>query len=682
MIERIKTWWQAEATRHFLWVPACFGAGIAGYYAAPIEPPLWLLPMLAALAVTACAMLRRSFLPPLLAIALVLSGGAYANIRAQAHHPVMLHEALEPRETMGVVRDIERTEHGVRLLLDQVMVADLPAEQTPKQVRLSVRFKKDAAFELPHIGDAIAMRAGLMPAMGPALPGGFDFARFFYLRDIGAIGYGLPPWQILGANEPPDIATRFWTWRSRMTDSIVRELGPEVGGIAAGFITGDARAITDADFVAMRASNLYHIIAISGEHMVVISGVIFVALRLLLLLVPGGFGQRPEGKSAVAAITLALVSVYLFVTGLPMSAVRAYVMIALVLFAVIVRRQVDALRSLAITAFVMLLYDPTSLLDPGFQLSFAATLALIALIDFRLVHRLPEGTGRLRRVLHAFGTMILVSVVAEAATVPLVVSMFNNVSPYGVFANSIATPLVSFYLMPLVALFFILLPLGLQSIALTLMKYGILGLLGIGRWVAGFWHAQVFAPALPDWGLALFVIGLLWICLWRTRVRRWGLVPAIIGAASVFTTSAPDMLIGGTLKQIAFRGADGLVLARGRPTSMMNELWANGTGYVALPQADAPDWRCDKLGCVAEVKGQNVAFPTDMAAMIEDCARSQTVVTLQAGMGCDGARVIGPKQLKDSNVAAFWMSGKNGLRFETSADWQGVRPWSVRVEEE
>src|SRR6202012_3608855 len=121
----------------------------------------------------------------------------------------------------------------------------------------------------------------------------------------------------------------------------------------------------------------------------------------------------------------------------------------------------------------------------------------------------------------------------------------------------------------------------------------------------------------PGWGLALFTLGLAWTCLWRTRVRRHGLnglpgggagllainSPGVVGGgASLLTINPPDMLVGGSLKQIAFRSDDGYVLARGRPTSMLPELWANGLGYKVMEQADEPAWRCDGLGCMANVE--------------------------------------------------------------------------------
>jgi competence protein ComEC len=326
-----------------------------------------------------------------------------------------------------------------------------------------------------------------------------------------------------------------------------------------------------------------------------------------------------------------------------------------------------------------LLVDPPSLLDPGFQLSFAATLALVALVEKRFMAALPMlERGRFRSGVHHLVTLLLASVVAEAATTPLVISMFNNLSLYGVFANAVATPLVSLFLMPTVALFFILLPLGLHGFALGLLNYGIKALLALAHWVAGLPYAQWFVPSLPSYGVALFVLGLLWLCLWQTRARRYGLVAMVLGVASVFTVTLPDVLVSGSLKQVAFKTADGYVLARGRPSALLPELWANGLGYKELPPAEAPQWRCDALGCVALVKGLKIAFPNDTTALLEDCGQANVIVSTAKHQGCAGnVRLLNPAESAQGNVMALWLSTGGITRVETSEDWQGKRPWSV-----
>ena len=675
--QRIETWWHTESTRHFLWLPVAFGAGIGMYYGLPGEPPSFLFPLLAALSLVAAILFWKKAKWPLLALVLMMVGAAWVNLLTLQKSGVILSEPLTPRPVIGVVDAIERTEHGVRFTLSHVTVSDVPAEYTPSRVRLSIRLKKDDQTPLPNIGDGIHLMAGLMPPMGPALPHGFDFAQFFYNRNIGAIGYGMPPWQIIAPDPSPGLWNQFRTWRVKVTEDIIATLGKGTGGVAAGLITGDARAITEDDFEALRASNLYHIIAISGEHMVVIAGVIFISLRMLALLVlPKRVSLQPQVKSIAAGITLLLITAYLFVTGTPISAVRAYVMIVLVLLAILFRRQVDPMRSLSIAALIMLVIAPSDLLEPGFQLSFAATLAIVALVESRVLRINPhEKQNRLIRPIHLLVTMLLISVVAEIATAPIAISHFNNVSLYGVFANMLATPLMSFFLMPTVALFFILLPFGLHHVALSIMKFGIDGLLGLSRWVADFPYAQQFVPAIPSYGIALFAFGLLWVCLWQSKTRCYGAVAMVLGVMTIFLNPLPDLLVGGAGKQIAIRTKDGFRLAHGRANSMIPELWANGLGYAQFEKAEEPSWRCDTMGCIARVNEKLIAFPSDGLALREDCHRAQVIITKVNGATCEtGAKVMDGGALAHANVVALWLG--NETRVGTSADWQGKRPWS------
>lgn len=669
-MSRIKQFSGDQTGRGFLWLVALFALGIAIYYASPVEPVLWQL-------LAACVGLGLlTFMPSgryRLRWALVLLpmlGATWACAYTAMHQPTMLRSELTPRPVTGVVRDIERVEKGVRITLDAVTIRGI--EHPPERVRLSVRLKPGSTLALPRIGDRIDVLAGLLPPMGSALPGGFDFARYFYFRDIGAVGYGLPPWKII----EPAAQSGFAQWRFNLTERIIHALGPARGPIAAGLITGEDRAITDSDFDALRASNLYHIIAISGGHMVVIAGVIFVGLRLLFLALP--FGQRPQAKSIAAAITLVMITVYLFVTGLPISAVRAYVMIALVLVAVMLRRDANAMRSLFLAALIMLVLDPSDLLEPGFQLSFMATLAIVAFAEVFWFS--GREVSRVRRALQLLLGMVLISLVAETAVSLLVARSFNNFASYGVLANAVATPLVSFLLMPAVALFFVLLPFGLEGAALWILDHGITALMAIAREVSSWPSAQMFVPSPPDWGLALGILGLMFLCLVRGRIRWLGLAGLAVGWLSVFTVTPPDLLVGTNIKQIALRTENGYALLRGRPDSLVPELWANGLGYKTLPvlKPNASNaWRCDRLGCIARMHGQFISFPHSPDAAMQDCGQAKLMLTTLHGVRCDGW-VLGPRTLARSGVQAFWWEKNGYVRHESSADWQGQRPWSVR----
>ena len=155
----------------------------------------------------------------------------------------------------------------------------------------------------------------------------------------------------------------------------------------------------------------------------------------------------------------------------------------------------------------------------------------------------------------------------------------------------------------------------------------------------------------------------------------------VMGVGSILTVNSPDVLVGGGLKQIAFRAESGYVLARGRPSSMVPELWANGLGQKQLAKAQAPEWLCEDKNCVANARGVSIAFPKDPAAFAAQCGHASILFTRTEDGECAPTALITSAQLSGSSVTALWLDG-GMMRRETSADWQGARPWSVRALDE
>ena len=118
-------------------------------------------------------------------------------------------------------------------------------------------------------------------------------------------------------------------------------------------------------------------LSISGYHMAVVAGVVFFVLRALLALIPGLADRAPVKKwSAFAA--LLVTAFYLVLSGAEVATQRSFIMIAIVLIGVMLDRPILTLRTVTIAALVVLLFAPEAVVHPSFQMSFAATLALIA----------------------------------------------------------------------------------------------------------------------------------------------------------------------------------------------------------------------------------------------------------------------------------------------------------------
>src|ERR1700716_4519360 len=205
-----------------------------------------------------------------------------------------------------------------------------------------------------------------------------------YFAGIGASGF------VTGAIktvEPPmsgGLSLRYAAVMQGLRDAIdarIRTtLDGDKRGIATALLTGRRDAISAPVNDAMFISGLGHVLSISGYHMAVVAGVVFFAVRALLALIPGLTVSFPIKKWAAAAALFAA-TFYLLLSGAEVATQRSFLMTAVVLIAVMVDRRAVTFRTLAVAALIVLALGPEALVYPGFQMSFAAALGLVALVQ-------------------------------------------------------------------------------------------------------------------------------------------------------------------------------------------------------------------------------------------------------------------------------------------------------------
>ena len=335
-----------------------------------------------------------------------------------------------------------------------VTIEKLPLQRKKRQCAVTGRDL--AAGYDPNLvtGQAVSLHAGLFPPPEPAFPGGFDFSRYFFFRETGAVGYGIGQMQVKSLKDSGASGFDIWfaEFRHRLTESIRSYFHEPAGAVAAAFITGEEcapypTAVNDD----MRVAGLYHLLAVSGMNLSVVAGLAFFSLRFLLAAIPP-MALRYNIKKWAALLALIASYIYLRVSGTPVSAERAFFMVSLVFIAILLDRDPTSMRSVAIAAFCILLYEPEAVLTASLQLSFSATAALIASYEWG-VQRFAKSTAgfrlKPRRALFCRRASPP-PLVAWLATEPFIIYHFNQFSSYSLIANTIAEPLVSFILMPLV----------------------------------------------------------------------------------------------------------------------------------------------------------------------------------------------------------------------------------------
>jgi competence protein ComEC len=683
----------AERDRWILWLPVLVGAGIASYFALSSEPPPWLGTMLLAACAAAATLTVRlcGERHPLLPIAMmfllcVAAGFAVAQAQSLVVGTRMLNKTLGPVMLQARVVNTERFPDGQRLTIDHLSVAGLPKSETPTRARLRLRGSQPTI----RPGEEIRLRATLMPPPAPAMPGGYDFQRQAYFEGLGAVGYSVGRASIVAAaNAQPadDKDARLWFARLRFAvgERVRTHLEGATAAVTTALLTGEQRAIPVVTMEAIRDSGLAHLLSISGLHIGLVAGIVFVVARSTLALVPWLALRYPIKKWAAVASVLAA-GAYTLLADAPVPSQRSFLMVAVVLLAVLVDRQGISMRLVAFAALVILLTQPHAMLGPSFQMSFAAVVALIAAYEIVQDRRRAPQTppSPLRMLLLYVGGGILSTLVASLATTPFAVYHFNRFQLWGIAANMIAVPVTGFWIMPWAMIAMLLMPFGWEGIGLQPMGWGVDVVIAVAREVAAWPAAVMLLPPLPTPALALIALGGAWLCLWRRRWRLLGLPAIAAGTLFLLAARPPDLLIGADGKLLAVRGTDGGLFfsskSAGRST---REAWlrrsaaSEAQGYWPRRGSSADGLlQCDELGCVYRLNGHTVAISRFADALQDDCRLADIVISLVPLRGaCRSARaVVDRGDLAGRGAHVLWID-RDRVRVESTDGSRGHRPW-------
>lgn len=679
---------EAERERWALWLPVGLGAGIGIYFALQREPSVAIgLAGGAAGLVAAMASftVARPFIRATLAvIAALLIGFGLAKWRTETvSAPVVAHR-IGPSQIVARVEWVQLHGKGVRVLLQPSSISRLAPARSPRRVRLYIR----SGGERLRPDETVKLEAVLLPPPPPAEPGDYDFGRAAFFQGIGAVGYAYGSPKIVAPAPRPGFFARGLIpvehLRWRISKRIHDVLPGSTGAIAAALIAGDRGGISDSDEQALRDAGLAHVLAIAGLHMALVGLGLFWAVRALLALVPAIALTQPIKKWAAAA-ALAGAAFYLVISGAATPATRAFVMLAMMLTAIIFDRPALSMRSLAFAAAIILFMRPESLIEPGFQMSFAAVGSLIAVAEWERMRASERSVSSglvpqpVRRYLRGIA---VTSFVGSIATMPYAAFHFDRATHYAVLGNLLAMPIMGFLTMPAAAIAIMLMPLHLDVLPLRLMGLGIEAMLAVGRWVSHLPGSVSNVAAWPVSALIFISIGGLWIVIWRRPWRWLGLTAVAAGALLILAVKPSDVLVARDGETAAVRAADGRLYFVRAPTDEYSASeWLKRDGDTrSISQALAglaQNVRCDTYACVAMVRGTRISFVRRRDALAEDCARADIVVSaVPLRHACHGPqRTIDRFDVSRQGAHAVWLG--DSTRVETVSRIRGDRPWSL-----
>jgi competence protein ComEC len=350
-----------------------------------------------------------------LAAGLFLAGWWWGSVRLDALDSSVLRAHVGETEPATVVVTGPARSNGFELRVPARLLR-FGALAVGEQVLLELPVGRS-----PPQGAILALDARLKRPRPPAH--GFDEATWLRRHGVHVV-VAASSWQVVGRRGGiGGYADRVRAW---LAESLAPGLTGERRAVLEGIVLGEDEGLSPGLRDAFRASGLYHLLAVSGQN------VVFVAVGVLGLAWVIGLPRWLGELGALAGIAS-----YVLAVGAQPSVIRAGIAGALGSIAWLSARQRDRWHFLLVGALVLLAWNPYTLLDAGFQLSFAAVVAIFVALP--RAQRLLEGYP----VPTVAGEAIAISLACGLATAPVLWFQFGRIPLYSVPANALAAPVVA-----------------------------------------------------------------------------------------------------------------------------------------------------------------------------------------------------------------------------------------------
>ena len=630
----------------FLCLPVFMAAGVVAYFALPGEPGFPLLLGIVVLLLAACWLFRAApaWLLGAGALLAFMLGVGSAKIETWRAGTAVLGSEVTSRVTGQVVRIEPQANGRFRLILDVLATERPQLRYAPERVRLTAR-------KVPpdlRPGDVVNGLARLMPPSGPVRPGSYDFSFVSYFGGIGALGFFMTEPERVLADRHVSITARMArsleSVRLALAERIRSQVAGAEGEVVVAMIAGYRPGIPEDVNEWLRRSGLAHILSISGLHMALVAATVMFMLRAGAALFPG-FASRVPVKKYAATAALVFCTLYLFLSGTDVAAQRSYIMLAVMLAALLFDRAALTMRNVAIAALIIIVLSPHEVVGPSFQMSFAATAALVAGYAAwsewrreRVREKVQGGSLAYRAGRMAISLIVgmaATSLVAGTATALYGIWHFQRTTPLALPANLAAMPFVSGVAMPAAVLAIFAMPFGLDGIFLKAMAYAMAAVIAIAKWFSD--RSPIDAVGLiPLSALLSLTVALIILVVSTTRLKLLAVPFCVLGFVLLMTRQLPDVLISEDGRLVGVRGENGvLAVNRSRPNAFTTQDWTralNAPTVVKLVSDREPDmsgtaFTCaDGLCTARHASGAVVAHAETELAARRACASASLVV--------------------------------------------------------
>lgn len=430
-------------------------------------------------------------------------GFAWTMLRADVVLQARLPDAVHGRDFVAIGKVVELPQVVDGSTRFEFEVSSVTLDGTPFNLRGRVRLNwyVNAPTLEPCSRWELTLR--LRPPRGLVNPGGYDGERGAAQRGLVATGYVRE-----GAGNRQTAAPGALCidgWRQSISNRISETIDKKSSrALLSALAVGDQHAIDEADWQVLRATGIGHLIAISGLHVSMFAAFgallargIWKCWPRLTLRLPAPLFEAPFAM--VCALGYGLLA------GMGLPTLRTLLMIGVALLARYARRATSVTQILGLAAVVIVIWDPLSVLSPGFWLSFAGVAILILMTT-------PVSDER-----PAWREMPRAQLLLSMALLPMTVWFFGQGSLIGPIANLLAVPWISFIVVPVTVAASLLVN-GWPTLGVPLLQFAqavLMPLWHIMEWMAALPSAQHYFAATSAWAFVLALIGVAWCLLPR-----------------------------------------------------------------------------------------------------------------------------------------------------------------------
>ncbi len=355
----------------------------------------------------------------------LLVGAIMARFQAISLDDQVFLQLAEERkvvEIQGVVASqISRGDHVYYFDLKVKRLTDLERDwRTNKKIRVLLPFGKEPDFER---GSVVTILGKLRAVEGQKIQRGFLKDLFWKEEGPEILFYGFAGQAKVTKKSGGLIAALLQFIHRRATLSFERYLGRDQAAFMRAMVLGDRSDLSEDLNNDFRDTGLFHIIAISGQHMTILSSLLFALLN-----------PFPISRRAKIFLALLFIAFYGVLTGLGPSVFRSVVMAFVLMLGMVLGRERDMLSSISLSLVVLLAINPQMVFDVGLQLSFLATLGIVLLSPFFL--------ERLERLPAWLAQIVAVSLASQLAVAPILAINFHRISLIALIGNIVVLPVV------------------------------------------------------------------------------------------------------------------------------------------------------------------------------------------------------------------------------------------------